>query len=434
MYLSLVIYTLIFGVSFSVAASIGNFPNSKTHLFPLRKVRCNRRGFDIASGQDRTIFSEHTGSAYLDNDVTIYTINATFGTPGQPITIEIDTGSSDVWITSTNSSFCADPDNYCDYGLFNPQKSSSIQYLNKPFNITYQDLSFGRGEWISDSITFAGFTLEDYTIGLDYFGDNSMGYMGLGFPAGESTNFNNKPSYTYPNLLVSLKEDGLINRAAFSLYLDSIDDTVGSLLFGGIDNAKLDGDLFTLPIIPSASNPSSGYVDYTIQLNGMTMGSTPLITQAQYCLVDSGQSFAAFPPSAFSAAVEFFNATNSDPDYAGYYTLSCDFDNSDEVFTFSFPGSNSLKVPASNFLLPIEDGTNNCYLGIRSSEQDNITVFGDPILRSAYVVFDQEAYQISFAQAKLNVTENEVVEIPELIKPVTPTATLSPVTGPTCKR
>jgi predicted aspartyl protease len=51
----------------------------------------------------------------------LYFANVTVGTPGQPLQLQIDTGSSDVWVPATTASICSDareggcPNGECEF-------------------------------------------------------------------------------------------------------------------------------------------------------------------------------------------------------------------------------------------------------------------------------------------------------------------------------
>ncbi len=53
----------------------------------------------------------NTITEILGNNETsgLYTAQAMVGTPAQPITFQIDTGSSDVWMLSATADLCTDP-------------------------------------------------------------------------------------------------------------------------------------------------------------------------------------------------------------------------------------------------------------------------------------------------------------------------------------
>jgi hypothetical protein len=70
--------------------------------------------------------------------------------------------------------------------------------------------------------------------------------MGLGFPAGEFITQLNISAYD--TVVMKMSQQGIINSAAFSLYLND-DESQGNILFGGYDKAKYSGDLQTLDVV-----------------------------------------------------------------------------------------------------------------------------------------------------------------------------------------
>jgi len=70
--------------------------------------------------------------------------------------------------------------------------------------------------------------------------------MGVGYDTNEATN--DGPNGVYPSIMDNLVADGVINRKAYSLYLNDLQANKGSIIFGGIDTTKYTGDLVALPL------------------------------------------------------------------------------------------------------------------------------------------------------------------------------------------
>jgi hypothetical protein len=77
-----------------------------------------------------------------------YWVNITVGTPPQPLAVQLDTGSSDLWIPSSHADVCVAG---CPNGAFTPSKSSTYKLLAHDFNMSYYDPSDNdSGDYISD--------------------------------------------------------------------------------------------------------------------------------------------------------------------------------------------------------------------------------------------------------------------------------------------
>jgi hypothetical protein len=82
-----------------------------------------------------------------------YWVNITVGTPPQALSVQLDTGSSDLWIPSAAAPICAVNNGVagCPNGAFNPSQSSTYKLVAHDFNMSYYDPTDNdSGDYISD--------------------------------------------------------------------------------------------------------------------------------------------------------------------------------------------------------------------------------------------------------------------------------------------
>jgi hypothetical protein len=91
------------------------------------------------------------------------------GSPGQPVTLALDTGSSDTWVNVANSTFCSQSAEPCKpFGTYDPTKSSTYKFLNHDLNNTYADSGGAYGDFVTDTVKFGDVTLEKFQFGVAY--------------------------------------------------------------------------------------------------------------------------------------------------------------------------------------------------------------------------------------------------------------------------
>ncbi|PQE16658.1 eukaryotic aspartyl protease protein [Rutstroemia sp. NJR-2017a BBW] len=208
--------------------------------------------------------------------------------------------------------------------------------------------------------------------------------------------------------------DKLINSNAYSLWLNDLDASTGSILFGGVDTAQYHGQLETLPI----QKESGYYAEFLITLTEVTLGSSVIAKdQALAVLLDSGSSLTYLPDAMTEAIYEVVGAQYDSSEGAAYVPCSLASNSSTLNFTFTSPtisvDMNELVIPvtsSSGRPLQFTDGTSACLFGIAPAG-DSTSVLGDTFLRSAYVVYDLDNNEISLAQTNFNATSTSVVEI-----------------------
>ncbi|TVY44471.1 putative aspartic-type endopeptidase [Lachnellula occidentalis] len=364
--------------------------------------------------RDRLRRRSGTVQATLDNEETLYFANATLGTPAQTLRLHIDTGSSDLWVNTATSSECTAKGSPCKAaGTYSANDSSTYSYLASDFNISYVDGSGASGDYVTDTFTLGSTTLKTLQFGIGYTSSSPEGILGIGYQLNE-VQVQRAGKQAYNNLPAQLVADNLIASNAYSLWLNDLDASTGSILFGGVDTDQFQGTLATLPIQPT----SGQFGEFLITLTGISLGSTVIATdQAQAVLLDSGSSLTYLPDSMAEAIYEQVSAQYDSQEGAAYIPCSMASNSSTLGFTFSSP---TIQVSMDELVIPISsssgtpltfsDGEVACLFGIAPAGSST-PVLGDTFIRSAYLVYDLDNNEISIAQTNFNATSNNVVEI-----------------------
>jgi hypothetical protein len=228
---------------------------------------------------------------------------------------------------------------------------------------------------------------------------------------------------------------GVINSAAYSLWLNDLQATTGSILFGGVDTAKYTGDLISVKVYPDTQGgqTTSFTVAFT-SLSATSSSGTDQLTPSNYAeaaILDSGTTITLLPDDVAQSVFDELGATVSQQ--LGAVVVPCSLAQNTGYLTYGFGGTGgpSIKVAVSQLVLPLTlsngrtptytNGQTACQLGIQAA--DGLPVlFGDTFLRSAYVVYDLENNRIALAQTDFNSTSSNVVPFASLGAPI-PSAT-----------
>lgn len=385
--------------------------------------------------------------AALGNMVLQYNINFELGTPAQSFSAAIDTGSSDLWVVESSNPYCVqnginnvtyNPGDEIDCssigGFFTSAKSSTYEDIRDDFYIQYGDYTFAQGAWATDVLHVGSAVLNNFTFGDASETNSSAAVFGVGYTTNEASNFVETNYFTYNNLPVALKQQGLTESVAYSLYLNDIDSDEGAILFGAVDHDKYVGQLFEIPIV----NPNEGLtwrngtpvpllelvvdvnqVDINLGYCGNTTSIDTVTSEGPLiALLDSGTSFSILPSYIAQPIVNALNATLEGSEEEGYvYVADCSIaSNPANFLSFYFSGV-PVKVDLRQFLISnstfYSDAIENaCIVGIDDAgSNDNNAILGDTFLRGVYAVFDLESNSIALAEANYNSTSTNIENI-----------------------
>lgn len=320
----------------------------------------------------------------LMNEGNSYTGYIYIGSDKQKAKVVIDTGSSDLWVSTTSTG-----------GYFDPSSSSTLKKTGQNFNDAYGDQSTASGYWAKDSVSLS--PNEKGVTGLQFgVADQSTagnGILGIGLVGLESTTETGQG--TYQNFPALLKDQGLIDKNAYSLYLNSEDAKSGTILFGGYDKAKFDGELVSLPFTGQRNQNGDNYrLDVT--LNSVAAEGDSGVSINKPVNLDSGTTITLLPNEVVEYVAEALNANDDG-------TVDCN--QPDKHLLFNFNGV-TIKVPYQDLAFPGNFGT--CSLAMQGPIMGNELILGDNFLRHAYIVYDLDDKKISLAQVKYT-SESDIV-------------------------
>jgi hypothetical protein len=298
-------------------------------------------------------------------------------------------------------------------GTYSANSSSTYEYIGSYFNISYVDGSGASGDYVTDTFSIGETTLESLQFGIGYTSSSAEGILGIGYQINE-VQVGRAGKAAYNNLPAQMVADGLIQSNAYSLWLNDLDASTGSILFGGVDTAQYTGSLQTLPV-----QKEEGYfAEFLITLTEVAIGNTVIASnQAQAVLLDSGSSLTYLPNAITEAIYEQVDAQYDSSEGAAYVPCSLANNSTTIDFTFSSP---TISVPMNELVIAVSasngrqltfsDGTPACLFGIAPAGSST-SVMGDTFIRSAYLVYDLANNEISIAQTNFNATTTNVMEI-----------------------
>lgn len=321
----------------------------------------------------------------VQNDLE-YVVPVTIGTPGVTLNLDFDTGSSDLWVWSselTNKS--------SGHTVYNPKKSSTGKVLaGATWNISYGDGSSASGNVYTDNVKIGSVTIPGQAVELaeklsSQFaqGEGSDGLLGLAWPS-----LNTVQPQPQKTPVENMIDNGIITQGLFTVALDK-GDSNGFYTFGVIDAAKAgvsDDDVQYTPVDNSQGFWMFNSASATV--NGQTIdrsGNTAIAdTGTTLCLVDDDtvqQIYAAIPGARL------------DESQGGYVYPS---DATVPVVQFAV-GDQLFTINPEDFAFG-DAGDGTTFGGIQSRGSNPFDILGDVFLKSVYVVFDQANVQIGVAQ------------------------------------
>ncbi|KAK0648205.1 aspartic peptidase domain-containing protein [Cercophora newfieldiana] len=374
----------------------------------------------------------------LGNNMTVgaYFAEVEVGSPPQKMTLHIDTGSTDVWLLSKSADLCTLTVLQSLYGkckdTFDRSASSSYETLSlNSFEIQYMDGTGASGDYFTDHVNVGGLNVSEVQMGLAKKATSSWGMLGIGY------NTNSVAKEIYPSIVDQMYNQGLIGIKAYSLYLNDLEATTGTILFGGIDTEKFTGTLKSIPILRDEDygtithfNVSLTSLSTTSDVSGTSENFVP--SSSVPVILDSGTTYTYLPRQVTAPLFARLNAVDKSLSASNPIVfVDCALLDTDPnlyiEYQFAGPDGPKIKVSIADIIFNdiqsyVDSGalltpslpfpkSRTCSLGILTSESGDVHLLGDTFLRSAYVVYDLSNDQVALAQSYMNATRSNVVEI-----------------------
>ncbi|KAF9562791.1 acid protease [Agrocybe pediades] len=289
------------------------------------------------------------------------------GTPPQDLTVDVDTGSADLWIPSDCSS--------CANKQFN--KATSSSYFNN--GTVFQGTGEVSAMLSTDVVSIQDLSIKHQSFGAvfsesaDFDSFPNSGILGMAF---SSIAASGQPTFM-ENLIIQKR----LAAPIFSVYLTRGKETGSELCLGCIDHEKVTGDVYWIPVV------SKSY--WSISLDGVSVNSTAAPSSNVVAAIDTGTTLIYLPQDIASRFYDMIPGSKSAPEYGPeFYTYPCD-----TVFTASMSfGGENFAINGQDFNMgPVQSDSPDCVGGILSLGKDfpsNLAIIGDEFLKSWYTTFD----------------------------------------------
>lgn len=337
------------------------------------------------------------------NEVMAYNVDIKVG--GSKVTVQVDTGSSDLWVFSSTSTYCENDSTLCQkYGAYDASKSKNSKNTGENFEIQY-GIGSASGSYYTDDAALGDAAVSNFQFGVSV-GDKTSGdvsVFGIG-PVNDEATQNH-----YDNFPAALKKQGVIKKNAYAMAFGLPGDKQGSeITFGAYNTGRYSGDLKTVDVT------TEGH--FGIKCDGAKIGDKTILT-GENVVLDSGTSLTYLTSANYNAVMDSIKSQGITLQDAGngLSALACsDVDKLSMEYTFS---GTTIKVSGKDMTIPAtyldsSDQSGQCVFGIveATGNLGDLNLMGDTFLRAIYTVYNLDDNKVSFAQAATG-KENKYVEI-----------------------
>ncbi|CAD6455198.1 5d4184e6-48fe-4fa0-84c5-236fc4abf3ab [Sclerotinia trifoliorum] len=396
--------------AFLAAASLLGSASAGVHKMPLKKVSLSEQ---LATANMDT-HVKHLGQKYMgvrpqshasemfketsvhleggDHAVPVsnflnaqYFSEITIGTPPQTFKVVLDTGSSNLWVPSSE---CGSIACYL-HTKYDSSSSSTYEQNGTSFEIRYGSGSLS-GFTSRDVMSIGDLKIKDQIFaeateepGLAFAFGRFDGILGLGYDT-ISVNQIVPPFY-------NMIDQGLLDEPVFAFYLgDSKDESDESeAIFGGVNKDHYEGKITEIPLRRKAY--------WEVDLDAIAFGDAKADLDNTGVILDTGTSLIALP----STLAELLNKEiGAKKGWNGQYSVDCAKRDSLPDLTFTLSG-NDFAITPYDYILEVQDSCISTIMGMDFPEPVGpLAILGDAFLRRYYSVYDLGKNTVGLAKSK----------------------------------
>ncbi|KAF6844883.1 aspartic endopeptidase [Colletotrichum musicola] len=322
---------------------------------------------------------------------SMYLCEVTIGTPPQKFKLDFDTGSSDLWVFSTE----LDSSLQSNHNVFDPSKSSTFKKLDdRTWKISYGDGSSASGDCGTDNLVLGGLTVEGQVIELaqqlapQFSQGAGDGLLGLAFSSINTVHrdgsFRDPQKTPVDNMIAQKNIPQGAELFTCALHSERDEGKPRSFYtFGWIDTdlVKESGEEIHWADIDS----SSGFwmfASENMSVNGKAVGKG-----GNKAIADTGTTLALVSDDVCEALYAAIPGSKYDEQSQGYvFPTSTKIDDLPEF---------KVAVGDKQFVIQKEDlafapaGDGFWYGGVQSRGSNEFDILGDAFLKSIYAIWDQ---------------------------------------------
>lgn len=311
-----------------------------------------------------------TATATPDHDDLEYLVPVQIGTPPQTLKLDFDTGSSDLWVFSSETP----KSDASSHSIYDIEKSTSAKKMDgASWSITYGDHSSSSGDVYQDVVSLGGLSVQSQAVeaakkvSAQFAKGANDGLLGLAFSSINTVKPTKQKTW-FDNIASSL--DAPVFTA------DLKHNEPGSYIFGAVPSAAKD-------ILYAPVDSSQGFWQFETSAGG---------SETFNAIADTGTTLLLASSQIADAYYKGVDGAAIDQEQGGYV-----FDCSTKLPDFTFTvGQGNITVPGS-LINYAPAGTGKCFGGIQPSDDIPLAIFGDIALKAAYVVFDAGKKQVGWA-------------------------------------